>query len=73
MMRVSRQMYCQYLLSSQTKYNQSHFAEHVEGLTHDGVYRHLKYDKLTPSLVWEHVKPIMKQSSHASIIFDDTI
>lgn len=66
-------MYCQYLLSSQTKYNQSHLASHVAGLKHDDVYRYLKYDKLTPSLVWEYVKPRMTQSGNAYVIFDDTV
>jgi hypothetical protein len=70
---LTREMYCQYLLSSQTKYNQSHLASHVAGLNHDDVYRYLKYDKLTPSLVWERVKPIMTQSGNAYIIFDDTV
>ena len=72
-MQVHRQLYCQYLLSSQTKYNQSHLASHVAGLHHDDVYRYLKHDKLTPSLVWEHVKPIMTQSGNAYVIFDDTV
>lgn len=72
-MQVTRQLYCQYLLSSQSKYNQSHLASHVEGLNHDDVYRYLKYDKLTPSLAWEQVKLIMSQSSNGYIIFDDTV
>ena len=73
-MKVTRALYCQYLLGSQSKYNQSHLASHVVGLKHDDVYRYLsKYDKLTPSLVWERVKPMMTQSSKAYIIFNDTV
>lgn len=72
-MKVTRQMYCQYLLSSQSKYNQSHFATHMHGVTHDEVYRYLKHERLTPSLVWERVKPMMTQSGKAYIIFDDTV
>ncbi len=34
--------------------------------------RYLKYDKLTPSLVWKRVKHIMTQSGNAYLIFDDT-
>lgn len=72
-MNVTRQLYCQYLLSSQTKYNQSHLASHYEGLHHDDVYRYLKHEHLTPALVWEHVKPLMRQSGNAYLLFDDTV
>jgi hypothetical protein len=72
-LHVTRQMYCQYLLISQTKYNQSHCAAHVSGLQHDDVYRYLKHEKLTPSLVWQRVKPMMTQSRNAYVMFDDTV
>jgi hypothetical protein len=72
-MKVTRQLYCQYLLSSQTKYNQSHLASHYEGLHHDDVYRYLKHEDLTPSVVWEHVKPLLHQSQDGYLLFDDTV
>ena len=53
---MTRIDYCQYLLSSQMNYTLTHFAEHTEGMSHDKINRYLRDDKLTPRLVWEHVK-----------------
>jgi hypothetical protein len=48
-------------------------ASHVAGVNHDEVYHYLRYDKLTASLVWEYVKPRMRQSGSAYVIFDSTV
>ena len=53
---MTRIDYCQYLLSSQMNDTLTHFAEHTEGMSHDKINRYLRDDKLTPRLVWEHVK-----------------
>lgn len=72
-MEVTRQLYCQYLLSSQSKRNQTHLANHYDGMTNDDVHRYLKHEHLTPALVWEHVQPLMSQSGTAYLLFDDTV
>lgn len=72
-MKTTRQIYCQYLLSSQINYTGTHLAEHVEGLDHNSVYRFLKGDRLTPSLVWEKVQPLLAQSEDGYLLFDDTV
>lgn len=71
--RVSRLSYCQYLLSSQTHYTLTHYAEHVEQLSHDMINRYLRCDKLTPCLVWEQVKGAIKPSSKGYLVFDDSV
>jgi hypothetical protein len=70
---VTRLDYCQYLLSSQINYTITNYAEHVETLSHDAVNRYLRDDKLTPSLVWEHVKSDIEQSENGYIVFDDSV
>ena len=72
-MKTTRQIYCQYLLSSQINYTGTNLADHLDGLDHNSVYRFLKGDKLTPSLVWEKVKPLLPQSEDGYLIFDDTV
>ena len=71
--KISRLDYCSYLLSSQTNYTLTYFADHVEGLTHDVVNRYLENEKLTPALVWEQVKASIILSPNGYLIFDDTV
>jgi hypothetical protein len=51
----------------------TYFAEHGGGFSHDAVNRMLRRDKLTPRLVWEHVKTDVVTSPRGCLIFDDTI
>ena len=71
--KISRLDYCQYLLSSQTNYTLTNYAEHVEALSHDMVNRYLRDESLTPRLVWEHVEPNLVQTDNGFIVFDDTV
>jgi len=71
--KVSRLDYCQYLLSSQTNYTLTNYAEHVDELSHDMVNRYLRSEKLSPRLVWEHTKPQIEKSEHGYIVFDDSV
>ena len=61
-MKMTRQIYCQYLLSSQINYTCTNLADHLEGLDHNSVYRYLKQEKLTPALIWEKVKDLLVPS-----------
>lgn len=72
-MKTTRQIYCQYLLSSQINYTCTILADHLEGLDHNRVYRYLKHEKLTPALIWEKVKDQLVRSENAYLIFDDTV
>ncbi len=72
-MKTALEHYCQYLLSTQINYTCTYFADHFEGLSHDSVHRFLKSKKLTPSMLWQKVSPLITQSSYAYIIFDDTV
>lgn len=72
-MKTTRQLYCQYLISSQINYTCTNLAEHFENLDHNSVYRYLKSEKLTPRLLWEKVKEQVIFSPNGAIIFDDTV
>jgi len=65
--------YCQFLLCTQTNYTLTYFAEHKDGVSHDAINRYLAKDKLTPALVWEHVKRDIDQSEEGYLIFDDVV
>lgn len=72
-MKTTRQLYCQYLLSSQINYTCTNLAEHFENLDHNSIYRYLKTERLTPRLLWEKVKDRIVYSPAGAIIFDDTV
>lgn len=65
--------YCQYLLSSQTNYTITNYAEHVEHISHDMVNKYLRDEKLTPHLIWKHSEPHIIKDEEAYIVFDDSI
>lgn len=72
-MKTTRQLYCQYLISSQINYTCTNLAEHFENLDHNSVYRYLKTAKLSPRLLWEKVRDRIIYSENGAIIFDDTV
>ena len=71
--KFSRLDYCQYLLSSPINYTLTNFADHSENLSHDKINRYLKSEKLSPRLVWEHVKNDVITSDDGYVLFDDTV
>lgn len=73
MNEVTRVAYCQFLLSTQTNYTLTYFADHAEELSHDAVNRYLRDEKLTPRLVWENVRADIVLSAQGYVAFDDTV
>jgi len=71
--KTTRQIYCQYLLSSQINYTCTNLADHVDHLDHNSVYRYLKNERLTPRLIWEKARETLVQTADGYIIFDDTV
>ena len=72
-MKTTLETYCKYLAHTQINYTCTNFAEHVEDLSDDSVYRFLKTSRLKPSLVWKRVKDDPAQHENGCIIFDDTV
>lgn len=65
--------YCQFLLSTQTNYTLTYFADHVKKFSHDRINRYLRGERLRPSLVWDNVKQDIILSDEGYLIFDDTV
>ncbi|MFT7723216.1 MAG: transposase [Roseateles sp.] len=72
-MSIKRIDYCQFILTSQTNFTMTNFADHGQGFSHDAVKRYLQGDKLSASLVWEHAQREIVPSPRGCIVFDDTI
>lgn len=72
-MNFTKLDYCQYLLSSPINYTVTNLADHLEGISHDRINRYLQGEKLTPRLLWDNVKALVKSSNKAYLLFDDTV
>ena len=73
MVRPTRLHYCQYLLSTPINDTLTHFAEHSESFSHDQINRYLSEDRLTPRMLWEHVKNDVVLDPDGYLIFDDIV
>jgi len=72
-MKVTINLYGQFLLSSQINYTCTYLADHFAGLSHDNVQYFLKSSHFAPRMVWQRVKHEIKLSPNGYLIFDDTI
>lgn len=70
---LSIKSYCQFLLSTQTNYTLTYFADHVTELSHDRVTRMLGTRHLSPKHIWQESKKHIIESENAYLIFDDTV
>lgn len=65
--------YCEFLISSQINYTQTYLADHHEHYSHDSMNRFLRFDKMTPSLLWKNVSDDVVESENGYLIFDDMV
>ena len=65
--------YCEFLISSQINYTQTYMADHHEFYSHDSMNRFLRFDKMTPSLLWKNVCGDVVESKKGYLIFDDMV
>lgn len=72
-MKVTVNLYGQFLLSSQINYTCTYLADHFAGLTHDNGQYFLKSSHFTPRRIWQSIKNEITLSSTGYIIFDDTV
>ena len=56
-MKVTAQLYGQFLVSSQVNYTGTYLADHLDGLTHDNAGYFLKTSHFTPRQLWQQVQP----------------
>jgi hypothetical protein len=70
---MTRLDYGQFLLSSQTNYTLTYFADHARTWSHDTINRYLRGDHVTPRLLWDNVKSDVIPHEHGYLLFDDTV
>ena len=52
-MKVTTQSYGQFLINGVNNFTGTYFADIVEGLEHDSVWRYLNGSKLSSKVIWE--------------------
>lgn len=72
-MRPTRADYCEFLVASQVNFTLTYHADHHAHFSHDAINRYLRDEKLTPRLVWEHVKSQLVLSPNGYLVFDDSV
>jgi len=73
-MRVTTQTYGQFLINGVNNFTGTYFAEIVEGLEHDSVWRYLNNGKKLPSkVIWEKVSKDIVYSKNGYLLFDDSV
>lgn len=72
-MKVTAELYGQFLLSSQVNYTGTYLADHLAELTHDNVQYFLKKQRFTPRQLWQQVRGEVVLSARGYVLFDDTV
>lgn len=72
-MKITTQDYGQFLLNGVNNFTGTHFADIVEGLEHDSVWRHLNGSKLSSKVIWEGVHKDIEFSEKGYLLFDDSV
>lgn len=72
-MKVTAELYGQFLLSSQINYTGTYLADHLDGLTHDNVQYFLRTQHVTPRQLWHQVQAEVVLSDRGYVLFDDTV
>ena len=72
-MKVTAQLYGQFLVGSQVNYTGTYLADHLDGLTHDNVRYFLKTKRFTPRQRWQQVRPQVMLSPRGYVLFDDPV
>lgn len=67
---LNKSLYCQFLLASQNNFTGTQYSE-LTNTSHDGVTRWLQNTKLTPNLLFSHVKPLIQKGG--VLIVDDSL
>ena len=72
-MRITTQTYGQFLVNGVNNFTGTYFAEIVNGLKHDSVWRFLNGAKLPSKVIWEKAQQDIVYSKNGCLLFDDSV
>ena len=71
--KVTAQLYEQFLVSSQVDCTGTYLADHQNGLTHDNMRYFFETSYFTPHQLWQQVRPRVVFSARGYVLFDDIV
>jgi len=72
-MKIIKQSYVEYVISTPVNYTCTNLAEHVNDLSHDAINDYLRREKHTAHTVWELAEPLITNSHAVDLILDDSV
>jgi len=72
-MKVTAQMYGQFLVNTPVNVTGTYFADTASGFSHDQVTRFLSHSNLTPRIIRDKALADIPLSPHGFVLFDDTV
>ncbi len=70
--KCSKELYCQFLLAAQSNFTGTEMSDHLSDIAHDSITRWLRKTKLTPSVLWEHIQPLIDKGE-GYLVCDDSL
>jgi hypothetical protein len=73
-MKITKQNYVEYLISTPINYTCTNLADHLDGnISHDAINDYLRREKHSARTLWEVAEPLINNSDDPYLIFDDSV
>jgi len=72
-MKITKQKYVEYLISTPINYTCTNLADHLEDVSHDAISNYLRRERLTARHLWELSKGLIDDGPDAYMIIDDSV
>lgn len=72
-MKITKQLYVEYVISTPINYTCTNLADHVDNISHDAINDYLRREKHTARQVWELAEPLINNCTEAYLVLDDSV
>jgi DDE superfamily endonuclease len=72
-MKITKQCYVEYVISTPINYTCTNLADHLEDISHDAINDYLRREKHTGHTLWELAEPLINNSSESCLVLDDSV
>ena len=72
-MKITKQLYVEYMISTPINYTCTNLADHVDDSSHDAINDYLRREKQTAHPLWEFAEPLSNNSNQAYLVLDDSV
>jgi len=72
-MKITKQGYVEYVISTPINYTCTNLAAHLEQVSHDAVNDYLRREKHTSHTLWEFAQPLINNCEESFLVLDDIV